>query len=53
MNEEKQINLPLPTGWANTQDATALNEASRERNVLLMVLREGQDVATMLSSLPG
>lgn len=41
-----RINLPPPTGWENTQDATALGGASREQNVLLWALREGQDEAS-------
>ena len=40
------INLPPPTGWENTQDATALGGASREQNILLWALREGQDKAS-------
>lgn len=39
------INLPPPTGWENTQDATALGGASREQNILLWALR-GQDEAS-------
>lgn len=33
--KRNRINVPLPTGGANTQDATALGGASREQNVLL------------------
>ena len=40
------INLPPPTAWENTQDATALGGASREQNILLWALREGQDEAS-------
>lgn len=43
-----QINSPLPTGWANTQDAMALGGVSWEQNVLLLVTKvKSQDKASL------
>lgn len=51
--KRNRINLPLPTGGANTQDATALGGASREQNVLLLDTKGRPGCAVHLSRLEG
>lgn len=50
-----QINVPLPTGWASTQDTMALGGLSWEQNVLLLVTEvgSGQGLTGHASSLEG